>query len=91
MLHLLALHEVGSNNPDGVEIKENKDENGIPKDGIPFHPFYTVHDLVGISVFLFVCVMVDKTNAILNFFDVGCRAIALPTRYSLIYRNAIFR
>jgi ubiquinol-cytochrome c reductase cytochrome b subunit len=54
VLHLLALHEVGSNNPDGVEIKKNKDENGIPKDGIAFHPFYTVHDLVGIVVFLFV-------------------------------------
>lgn len=54
VLHVLALHTVGSNNPDGVEIKKNKDENGIPKDGIPFHPFYTVHDLVGIVVFLFV-------------------------------------
>jgi ubiquinol-cytochrome c reductase cytochrome b subunit len=54
VLHILALHEVGSNNPDGVEIKKNKDENGIPKDGIPFHPYYTVHDLVGITVFLFV-------------------------------------
>jgi ubiquinol-cytochrome c reductase cytochrome b subunit len=54
VLHLLALHEVGSNNPDGIEIKKNKDENGIPKDGVPFHPFYTVHDLVGIAVFLFV-------------------------------------
>ncbi|MFT5085023.1 MAG: ubiquinol-cytochrome c reductase cytochrome b subunit [Lentisphaeria bacterium] len=54
VLHLLALHEVGSNNPDGIEIKNNKDENGIPKDGIPFHPYYTVHDLVGISVFLMV-------------------------------------
>ncbi len=53
VLHLLALHEVGSNNPDGVEIKKNKDENGIPKDGIPFHPYYSVHDLVGITVFLF--------------------------------------
>jgi ubiquinol-cytochrome c reductase cytochrome b subunit len=53
VMHLLALHEVGSNNPDGVEIKKNKDENGIPRDGVPFHPFYTVHDLVGISVFLF--------------------------------------
>ncbi|MBX2859333.1 MAG: cytochrome b N-terminal domain-containing protein [Cellvibrionaceae bacterium] len=53
VLHLLALHEVGSNNPDGVDIKKNKDENGIPKDGIPFHPYYTVHDLVGITVFLF--------------------------------------
>lgn len=54
VLHVLALHTVGSNNPDGIEIKKNKDENGIPKDGIPFHPFYTVHDLVGIVVFLFV-------------------------------------
>jgi ubiquinol-cytochrome c reductase cytochrome b subunit len=54
VLHLLALHEVGSNNPEGVEIKKNKDENGIPKDGVPFHPYYTVHDLVGITVFLFV-------------------------------------
>ena len=54
VLHILALHEVGSNNPDGVEIKKNKDENGIPKDGIPFHPYYTVHDLYGITIFLFV-------------------------------------
>jgi len=54
VMHILALHEVGSNNPDGVEIKKNKDENGIPKDGVPFHPFYTVHDLVGVTVFLFV-------------------------------------
>ncbi|HCW88573.1 MAG TPA: cytochrome b, partial [Marinobacter sp.] len=54
VLHILALHEVGSNNPDGVEIKKNKDENGIPKDGIPFHPYYTVHDLVGVAVFFFI-------------------------------------
>jgi len=52
--HIIALHEVGSNNPDGVDIKEKKDENGIPLDGIPFHPYYTVHDLQGIVVFLFV-------------------------------------
>jgi ubiquinol-cytochrome c reductase cytochrome b subunit len=51
--HIIALHEVGSNNPDGVEIKARKDpKTGIPLDGIPFHPYYTVHDLVGISVFL---------------------------------------
>ncbi len=50
--HLLALHEVGSNNPDGIEIKKNKDENGVPLDGIPFHPYYTVKDLFGVSVFL---------------------------------------
>jgi len=54
VMHILALHEVGSNNPDGIEIKENKDENGIPRDGVPFHPFYTVHDLMGVAVFLFV-------------------------------------
>jgi ubiquinol-cytochrome c reductase cytochrome b subunit len=54
VLHLLALHEVGSNNPDGVDIKKHKDANGVPLDGIAFHPYYTVHDLVGIAVFLFV-------------------------------------
>ena len=50
--HILALHEVGSNNPDGIEIKKVKDANGIPKDGIPFHPYYTVKDIVGVVVFL---------------------------------------
>ena len=52
--HIIALHEVGSNNPDGVEIKATKDANGIPLDGIPFHPYYSVHDVFGVSVFLFV-------------------------------------
>jgi ubiquinol-cytochrome c reductase cytochrome b subunit len=52
--HIIALHEVGSNNPDGVEIKANKDANGKPLDGIPFHPYYTVHDILGVSVFLMV-------------------------------------
>jgi ubiquinol-cytochrome c reductase cytochrome b subunit len=55
--HLLALHDVGSNNPDGVEIKgpnAPKDERGNPLDGIPFHPYYTVHDIMGVSVFLMV-------------------------------------
>ena len=48
--HLLALHDVGSNNPDGVEIKAKKDpKTGIPLDGIPFHPYYTVHDIMGVS------------------------------------------
>jgi ubiquinol-cytochrome c reductase cytochrome b subunit len=51
-VHLIALHEVGSNNPDGIEIKKYKDANGIPLDGIPFHPYYTVKDLVGVVVFL---------------------------------------
>jgi len=55
--HLLALHDVGSNNPDGVEIKgpkAPKDAQGHPLDGIPFHPYYTVHDILGVSVFLMV-------------------------------------
>jgi len=52
VVHLLALHEVGSNNPDGIEIKENKDKNGIPLDGIPMHPYYTIKDLFGVCVFL---------------------------------------
>lgn len=53
VLHLAALHEVGSNNPDGVEIKDTKDPaTGIPLDGIPFHPYYTVKDIVGVGFFL---------------------------------------
>ena len=51
--HLVALHEVGSNNPDGIEINKNPDPNtGTPKDGIPFHPYYTVKDMFGVVVFL---------------------------------------
>jgi ubiquinol-cytochrome c reductase cytochrome b subunit len=50
--HLMALHEVGSNNPDGIDIKKHKDSNGHPLDGIPFHPYYTVKDLVGVMGFL---------------------------------------
>jgi ubiquinol-cytochrome c reductase cytochrome b subunit len=50
--HIIALHEVGSNNPDGVEIKAKKDALGRPLDGIPFHPYYTVHDIFGVGVFL---------------------------------------
>ncbi len=53
-IHIVALHKVGSNNPDGIEIKKNKDENGIPKDGIPFHPYYTVKDIAGVAGFLFI-------------------------------------
>ncbi len=52
--HIVALHEVGSNNPDGVEIKKKKDARGIPLDGIPFHPYYTVKDIVGVVGFLIV-------------------------------------
>ncbi|CAG2154284.1 Cytochrome b [Cupriavidus yeoncheonensis] len=52
--HIIALHEVGSNNPDGVEIKAKKDANGVPLDGIPFHPYYSVHDLLGVGGFLMI-------------------------------------
>jgi ubiquinol-cytochrome c reductase cytochrome b subunit len=52
VVHLLALHDVGSNNPDGIEIKKLKDANGKPLDGIAFHPYYTVKDIVGVVVFL---------------------------------------
>jgi ubiquinol-cytochrome c reductase cytochrome b subunit len=51
-VHIVALHKVGSNNPDGIEIKENKDEHGIPRDGIPFHPYYTVKDIAGVVFFM---------------------------------------
>ncbi|MEO6624142.1 MAG: cytochrome bc complex cytochrome b subunit [Burkholderiaceae bacterium] len=52
--HIIALHEVGSNNPDGVEIKASKGPDGHPLDGIPFHPYYTVHDIYAVSLFLLV-------------------------------------
>ena len=58
MLHLLALHETGSNNPDGIEIKEKVGPDGKPLDGIPFHPYYTVKDLVGVGVFLLLFALV---------------------------------
>src|SRR5436853_617834 len=57
-IHLVALHEVGSNNPDGIEIKDKKGANGHPLDGIPFHPYYTVKDLVGVVVFLAVFTLI---------------------------------
>jgi len=50
-LHIVALHQVGSNNPEGIDIKARKDEKGIPLDGIPFHPYYTVHDLIPVVIF----------------------------------------
>ncbi|RLA08554.1 MAG: cytochrome b [Gammaproteobacteria bacterium] len=53
-VHIIALHKVGSNNPDGVNIKEHKDKNGVPLDGIPFHPYYTLKDIVGIGVFMMI-------------------------------------
>ncbi len=51
-LHIVALHKVGSNNPDGVEIKKQKDADGKPLDGVPFHPYYTVKDTFGVGMFL---------------------------------------
>lgn len=54
VLHIAALHTVGSNNPEGVDIKKHKDENGKPLDGIPFHPYYTVKDIFGVGCFLLV-------------------------------------
>jgi len=57
-LHIMALHEVGSNNPDGVEIKKHKDANGIPLDGVSFHPYYTVKDLMGVSGFLLIFALI---------------------------------
>ena len=52
--HIIALHEVGSNNPDGIEIKAKKGPDGHPLDGIPFHPYYSVHDAYGVAIFLFI-------------------------------------
>mgnify|MGYP001143096155 FL=1 len=52
--HIVALHEVGSNNPDGIDIKAKKDKHGRPLDGIPFHPYYTVHDIVGVAGFFII-------------------------------------
>jgi len=53
-IHIVALHKVGSNNPDGIEIKKKKDAQGVPLDGIPFHPYYTVKDIAGTAVFLMI-------------------------------------
>jgi ubiquinol-cytochrome c reductase cytochrome b subunit len=67
--HILALHDVGSNNPDGVEIKKHKDANGKPLDGIPFHPYYTVKDTVGAIVFLAVfCIVMFFMPALGGYF-----------------------
>jgi ubiquinol-cytochrome c reductase cytochrome b subunit len=57
-VHLMALHEVGSNNPDGVDIKKKKGADGKPLDGIPFHPYYTVKDLFGTGFFLILCAFI---------------------------------
>jgi ubiquinol-cytochrome c reductase cytochrome b subunit len=57
-LHLMALHEVGSNNPEGIDIKKHKGPDGKPLDGIPFHPYYTVKDLFGAGFFLTICAFI---------------------------------
>ncbi|MCZ6890800.1 MAG: cytochrome bc complex cytochrome b subunit [Gammaproteobacteria bacterium] len=68
-VHIVALHHVGSNNPDGVDIKKYKDEKGIPLDGIAFHPYYTVHDLQATVVFLFLfCAVVFFAPEMFGYF-----------------------
>ena len=65
----MALHHVGSNNPDGIEIKANKDAEGKPVDGIPFHPYYTVHDFRATVVFLFLfCAVVFFAPEMAGYF-----------------------
>jgi len=61
-IHIFTLHNVGSNNPDGIDTKHNKDARGIPVDGIAFHPYYTVKDLFGISIFLILFALVIFYN-----------------------------
>lgn len=58
VLHLAALHTSGSGNPDGIEIKEKKDADGVPLDGIPLHPYYTVKDLYAMAVFVILFALV---------------------------------
>ena len=68
-LHVVMLHHVGSNNPDGIEIKKNKDASGVPLDGIPFHPYYSVHDFRALVVFLFAfCAVVFYAPEMFGYF-----------------------
>ena len=68
-VHIVALHHVGSNNPDGIEIKKNKEKEGIPLDSVPFHPYYTVHDIHAIVIFLFIfCAVVFFAPEMGGFF-----------------------
>ena len=68
-VHIVALHKVGSNNPDGIEIKDNKDADGTPVDGIPFHPYYTVHDFQATVAFLFIfCAVVFFMPEMFGYF-----------------------
>ena len=76
MVHLIALHEVGSSNPDGIEIKENKNEKGIPVDGIPMHPYYTIKDL-----FEYDSITVRRFNIIIHMFLNMCVYIYIHKQY----------
>ncbi|MYE13473.1 MAG: cytochrome bc complex cytochrome b subunit [Gammaproteobacteria bacterium] len=68
-LHMVALHHVGSNNPEGVDIKKQKDPRGVPLDGIPFHPYYTVHDFMATIGFLIVfCAIVFFAPEMFGYF-----------------------
>jgi len=68
-VHLVALHAVGSNNPDGIEIKKHKGPDGVPLDGIPFHPYFTVKDIFGVGVFLIIfCAIVFFTPELGGYF-----------------------
>ena len=68
-LHLVALHHVGSNNPDGIEIKDNKDKDGIPKDGIPFHPYFTIKDSMVVVGFIWImCAVIFYAPALNGYF-----------------------
>lgn len=69
IFHLIALHEVGSNNPDGIEIKDNLGPDGTPVDGILFHPYYTLKDLFGFVVFLIIfCAVIFFNPDMFGFF-----------------------
>ena len=73
-LHLVALHHVGSNNPDGIEIKENKDKDGIPKDGIPFHPYFTIKDSMVVVGFIWImCAVIFYAPALNGYFLRACK------------------
>lgn len=74
-MHIIALHKVGSNNPEGIEIKKYKNDQGVPQDGILFHPYYTVKDLWGVAVFLIVFALV------VFFIPDGCGYFLEPANF----------
>jgi hypothetical protein len=89
--HIIALHEVGSNNPDGVEIKEKKDANGIPLDGIPFHPYYSVHDIMGMIGALALVANVASVLLLMRYAegDANVRSVWLCSRNDAIGNVAV--